>query len=202
MALRAALDMFWAKGYEGTSLSDLTNAMGINRPSLYAAFGNKQALFRKALDLYQREQGAFFAEALEAPTARGVAERLLYGALESYASRNRPRGCLVVSHSVACGGEAEPVRAEVQARLAAFASALTARFERARQAGEFPDGIEASALAGYLTMMTQGLALQAGQGTARQELERLVETALLLWPSRSAVPARLASGLADLGMAG
>src|SRR3981189_1908276 len=80
-ALAKALRVFWSKGYEGASLSDLTEAMGITRPSLYAAFGNKEALFRKALDLYEHDKLAFVGAALEAPTARGVAERLLLGAL-------------------------------------------------------------------------------------------------------------------------
>src|ERR1700759_424078 len=81
-ALAAALRVFWAKGYEGASLTDLTEAMGITRPSLYAAFGNKEALFRKALDLYERDKLAYVANALAAPTARGVAERMLGGALD------------------------------------------------------------------------------------------------------------------------
>ena len=81
-ALAAALRVFWSKGYEGASMADLTDAMGITKPSLYAAFGNKEALFNKALDLYEREKLDYMREALEAPTARGVAERLMRGALE------------------------------------------------------------------------------------------------------------------------
>src|SRR3569623_860019 len=80
-ALVAALRVFWSKGYEGASMTDLTDAMGITRPSLYAAFGNKEALFRKALDLYEREKLAYIGEALKAPTSREVVERLLHGAL-------------------------------------------------------------------------------------------------------------------------
>src|SRR5437763_8937221 len=91
-ALAAALRVFWSKGYEGASLTDLTEAMGITRPSLYAAFGNKESLFRKALDLYEREKLAYVGEALKAPTSRGVAERLLRGALELQTSDGEPRG--------------------------------------------------------------------------------------------------------------
>ena len=80
-ALAAALRVFWSKGYEGASLTELTEAMGVTRPSLYAAFGNKEALFLKALDLYEREKLAFMSQALEASTARGVAERILRNAL-------------------------------------------------------------------------------------------------------------------------
>ncbi|MDQ3185436.1 MAG: TetR/AcrR family transcriptional regulator, partial [Pseudomonadota bacterium] len=105
-ALIAALRVFWTRGYEGASLTELTEAMGITRPSLYAAFGNKEALFRKALDLYEREKLAHVSEAIDAPTARGVAERLLRGSLEAQMSECGPRGCLGVISSMACGAEA------------------------------------------------------------------------------------------------
>src|ERR1051325_3475900 len=93
-ALDRALTVFWQKGYEGASLLDLTRAMGINRPSLYAAFGNKEALFRKALDRYAEGQAAYIRAALEAPTARAVAERLLHGTVELLTDPRNPRGCL------------------------------------------------------------------------------------------------------------
>src|SRR5215469_7573792 len=95
-ALAAALRVFWTRGYEGASLTDLTEAMGISRPSLYACFGNKEALFRQALDLYEREKLAYVGAALEAPTAREVAERLLLGGLDIQTSRTEPKGCLSV----------------------------------------------------------------------------------------------------------
>src|SRR5690606_10983188 len=81
-ALASALGVFWSKGYEGTSMTDLTEAMGITKPSLYAAFGNKEALFSRALDLYEREKLAYIGEAMAAPTTKGVAEKLLRGALK------------------------------------------------------------------------------------------------------------------------
>ncbi len=105
-ALASALRVFWSKGYEGASMADLTEAMGITKPSLYAAFGNKEALFNKALDLYEREKLDYMHAALDAPTARGVAERLMYGALDMYACPENPNGCLGVISSVACGAEA------------------------------------------------------------------------------------------------
>src|SRR5258706_4540506 len=95
-ALAAALRVFWTKGYEGASLTDLTEAMGVTRPSLYAAFGNKEALFRKALDLYEREKLASVGEALKTPTSRGAAGRLLRGALEMPTTDSDPRGCMRV----------------------------------------------------------------------------------------------------------
>jgi AcrR family transcriptional regulator len=114
-ALAAALRVFWSKGYEGASLTDLTDAMGVTRPSLYAAFGNKEELFRKAFDLYERDKLAYIAAAMEAPTARGVAERILRGGL-SMQTGSDPKGCLGVISTVACGTEAESMKAEVLAR--------------------------------------------------------------------------------------
>ncbi len=181
-ALAAALRVFWSKGYEGASLSDLTLAMGVNRPSLYAAFGNKEALFRKALDLYEREKLAYMGAALSAPTARGVAERLLHGALNMQLSADDPKGCLGVISSVACGSEAESIKAEVIKRRASSDAALTERFRRAQAEGDFPASLDPDGLVQYLGAVLQGLCVKAGSGASPEELRGLVETTLALWP--------------------
>jgi AcrR family transcriptional regulator len=183
-ALAAALRVFWSKGFEGASMSDLTEAMGITKPSLYAAFGNKEALFGKALDLYEREKLAYISEALEQPTARKVAENLLRGALEIHANECHPRGCLGVISSVACGTEAESVRADVIARRASSSQALVERFQRARAEGDLPGDIDPAGVTSFLTALLQGLSLQAGAGATRAQLEALVETSLALWPTK------------------
>jgi len=183
-ALAQALRVFWTKGYEGASMSDLTEAMGITRPSLYAAFGNKEALFKKALDLYERDKLAYVGAALEAPTARGVAERLLRGALEMQTTGSDPKGCLGVISSTACGSEAECIRVEVVARRASSDAALLRRFERAKAEGDFPDHIDPQGLVSYLGAVIQGLCLQAGNGASPEALESLVTTTLGLWPGR------------------
>lgn len=183
-ALTAALRVFWSKGFEGASLSDLTEAMGITRPSLYAAFGNKEELFRKALDLYETEKLAYMRAALEAPTARGVAERLLYGALRMQTTGSDPKGCLGVISSVACGAEAESIKAEVIARRASSNAALQQRMARAKADGDLPDTIEPDSLVRYLNAVLQGLCIQAGAGASAEELRTLVETTLALWPGR------------------
>src|SRR5262245_51050944 len=118
-ALDRALTVFWRKGYEGTSLPDLTRAMGINRPSLYATFGNKEALFRKVLDRYAEGPSAYVREALQEPTARAVAQRLLRGAVGLLTDPRNPRGCLMVQGALVCGGAAESVRRELARRRAA-----------------------------------------------------------------------------------
>jgi AcrR family transcriptional regulator len=183
-ALGAALRVFWSKGYEGASLTDLTEAMGITRPSLYAAFGNKEELFRKALDLYEREKLAYVELALAAPTAREVAERLLRGALDAQMSDCEPRGCLRVISSVACGTEAESVRDEVIARRASSHRAIVERFERAKTEGDLPADVDVEGLTGYLTSILQGMAIQAGAGASREQLEKLITTSMGLWPSK------------------
>ena len=183
-ALAAALRVFWTRGYEGASMAELTAAMGITKPSLYAAFGNKEALFHKALDLYEREKLAYMRTALDAPTARGVAERLLRGALEMQTHQSEPKGCLGVISSVACSAEAESIKADVISRRASSAAALEHRFEQAQADGELPDGLDAAALTRYLLAIMQGLAVQAGAGASPEQLEQLVNTSLAIWPTR------------------
>jgi hypothetical protein len=122
--------------------------------------------------------------ALEAPTARGVAERLLIGALEMQTDTCDPKGCLGVISSVACGAEAESIRAEVIARRATSDAALIARFERAKTEGDLPAEIDPAALARYLGAVIQGLAVQASGGASYQDLRGLFDTALMVWPGR------------------
>ena len=138
-ALAAALRVFWRNGYESASMAELTAAMGITKPSLYAAFGNKEQLFHKALDLYERDKLAYTEKALSAPTARGVAERLLRGALELQMNPYDPKGCMAIMSVISCGAEAESIRADVIARRASSEAALVARFQRAKDEGEFPE---------------------------------------------------------------
>ena len=183
-ALAAALGVFWAKGYEGASMADLTEAMGITKPSLYAAFGNKEALFHKALDLYEEEKLAYTREALNQPTARAVAEYYMRGAIDAQTSTCDPKGCLGVIGATACGAEAESIKADVIARRASSQAALVERFEQAKRDGDLPDHVDVLGLTNYLYAILQGMAVQAGSGATRAELERVGETSLMMWPSR------------------
>src|SRR5437868_2710143 len=160
-ALAAALRVFWTKGYEGASLTDLTEAMGITRPSLYAAFGNKEELFRSALDLYEREKLAYVGEALKAPTSREVAERLLRGALEMQTSDCEPKGCMRIISSVTCSTEAESISADLMERRQSSHRAICERLERAKSEGDLPADSNVEGLCGFLIAMLQGMALQA-----------------------------------------
>jgi AcrR family transcriptional regulator len=181
-ALERALEVFWRKGYEGTSLSDLTEAMGINRPSLYAAFGSKEGLFRKALDRYAEGPAAYVGQALNEPTARAVAERLLGGAADRLTDPGNPRGCLAVQAALVCGETADSIRQELIARRAAVQSALRERFERAVAEGDLPAGVACADLARYLVTVLHGMAVQAASGASREELRRVAEMALRAWP--------------------
>jgi AcrR family transcriptional regulator len=182
-ALAQALRVFWTKGYEGASLTDLTEAMGITRPSLYAAFGNKESLFRKALDLYEREKMAYIGQGLAEPTARKVAETMLRGALENVAGEGEPHGCMRVIASVACGPAAQSLHDEIVQRTDVFKQMMVDRFDRAKSEGDLPADIDTLGLTGVLVAWLQGISIQSNQGIARKDLERLIDTALSLWPS-------------------
>jgi AcrR family transcriptional regulator len=181
-ALDRALKVFWRKGYEGASLPELTRAMGINRPSLYAAFGNKEALFRKVLDRYAEGPAAYVREALTEPTARAVAERLLGGAVDLLSGPRGPRGCLLVHGALACGAAAESVRRELAARRAAGEAAIRRRFERAWAESDLPADACPADLASYVVTVLRGMAVQAAGGASREELRRVVAMALRGWP--------------------
>ena len=183
-ALTAALRVFWRRGYEGASMAELTSEMGIAKPSLYAAFGNKEELFKKALDLYEREKLAYMAEALKAPTSRAMAEKLLMGALEMQTSSCDPKGCLGVISAVSCGPEASSIRECVLARQETVRKVTIARLAEYKQEGDLPADIDPEALSRYMTAVLQGLSVQAGAGASKTELKSLVDMAMRTWPGR------------------
>jgi AcrR family transcriptional regulator len=182
LALDRALHVFWRKGYEGTSLSDLTKAMRINRPSLYAAFGNKEALFRKALDRYSKGPVAYFDKALEAPTARAVTERFLRGTIDLLTDPRTPQGCLIVQSALACGDAADSIRKELASRRDAGEVALRRRFQRAKREGDLPANADPADLARYITTVVHGMAVKGAGSATRQQLLRVMQTALRAWP--------------------
>src|SRR5260370_32048266 len=159
-ALDRAMHVFWAKGYEGAPLSDLTRAMEINRPSLYAAFGNKEQLFRKVLDRYMNGPLAFFQKALAVRKVRDVIEQIFLGAANMASDPRAPAGCLVVQGALACGDAARPVRKEISARRAAAKTALRRRLQRAKREGDLPKNADPAELAHFVMTCLHGMAVQ------------------------------------------
>lgn len=182
-ALEKAMRLFWAKGYEGTSVADLTEALGISRPSLYAAFGDKQSLFRAALERYAEGPAGYVAAALAKPTAHEVAEHLLEGAANLLAGSKNPGGCLTVNGAIACGDEAEPVRRALSAHRAAGVSQLRRRFEQAKAQHDLPKDSDPAALARFLAAVVYGMAVLASTGASRKELDQVVRTTMKAWPA-------------------
>ena len=175
--------VFWHKGYEGASLTDLTKAMGINRPSLYAAFGDKEALFRKVLDCYETGPAAYFSEALNQSTARAVVERLLRGAVDVMTAPRNPRGCLLIQGVLTCSEHESDLRKDLMGRNAAGEKAVRQRFERARREADLPLDSNSTDLARYVMTVLRGLAVQAGGGATRKQLRSVIDTAMRAWPS-------------------
>jgi len=182
-ALDRALQVFWRRGYQGASLPELTRAMGINRPSLYAAFGNKQQLFRRTLDRYAQGPARYIEEAMNEPTARRVAERLLAGVIDLVTDSKNPHGCLMVQAALTCGEESQGVQRELSARRESRVTQLRRRFMRAKTQGDLPASADPATLARYLATIMHGLAVQATGGATRAELRRVAQLALRAWPN-------------------
>jgi AcrR family transcriptional regulator len=181
--LDAALCVFWRKGYEGASYADLTEAAGVERPALYSAFGNKEALFRQALARYDERYLGYLPEALQLPTARQVAAHILYNAADLNTRYPDHAGCLAINGALAGSDEAEPVRQALIDFRAAGQAQLRERFERARAEGDLPKTANSDALAAFLMAVTHGMAVQAKAGFNREMLEAVAEQALSAWPT-------------------
>jgi AcrR family transcriptional regulator len=177
-ALAKALEVFWRNGYDGTSLAELTEAMGINKPSLYAAFGNKDQLFLKAIEFYEKRPCSFFLPALEKPTAYEVAEHILYGAAINMADKSHPQGCLLVQGALSCSAAATTVKEALLQRRVEGHSKLRERFERAKQDGDLPLSADAETLARYLGTVLHGMAVQANSGVTSEQLHQVAKMAL------------------------
>jgi AcrR family transcriptional regulator len=178
--------VFWKHGYDATSIAHLTEAMGIGAPSLYAAFGDKRALFDEALDYYAKTYGAFTVRALQEETdARAGIERLLRQAAVAFTGKDHPPGCLVVSAATNCS----PQSAAVQKRLKSFRTltvrALEETIGRAKAEGRLPADADVRALALFYSSMIQGMSAQARDGASQEELDAVVDAALRAWPART-----------------
>jgi AcrR family transcriptional regulator len=182
-ALDRALLVFWRNGYEGASISDLTEAMGINPPSLYAAFGNKEGLFRKVVDRYIERYASFWEVARAAPTARAMVEHLLRASVDFLTDESNPRGCLMVRGAMACSEASNKIRDELVTRRATGEAMLRERFERASREGEIPPDLNPADYARYIMTVLEGMSVQAAGGASRDDLQKVAEMALRTWPA-------------------
>ena len=176
------MHVFWEKGYDGASLHDLTAAMGIQPASLYKAFGNKETLFKKALARYLAGPVAFIRGALAEPTAYAVAERTLRDSAEFLATPHTRYGCMTIQAAPLVGKASQSVRQQLIALRLRGQEALRRRFQRAQKEGDLAKTADAGDLARFVTVIFQGMTVQAINGASREELLRVADTALRAWP--------------------
>ncbi len=180
--LDRATDVFWEKGYEGASIADLTAAMGINSPSLYACFGSKEGLFRAVIERYDERRNDFIRGVIDAPTAREAARLFLTGVADAATDPNQhPPGCLLIQSGLSSSDAVIPkILSEHRAEKEL---ALRERFECAKRAGDLPKTADPAALARYLVTVANGLCVQASAGASTKELHAVADIALASWPT-------------------
>ncbi|MFK4487377.1 TetR family transcriptional regulator [Bradyrhizobium yuanmingense] len=185
-ALDQAMEVFWRHGYEGATIAQLTEAMGINPPSLYACFGNKEGLLKAALDRYTTLRNIWMDEVVAAPTAREVAERMLMGIADKQTDPANPPGCLLVQGGIACGTGSENVPFELAARRAQNEDQLRDRFIRARAEGDLKESADPAALARYVSAVAVGMGVMASSGADREALRQVADVAVQAVEAQSA----------------
>lgn len=192
-ALGAAIRVFAEKGYEGASLSDLTEAMGINRVSMYATFGNKEALFRLAMDRFSAAGNQHLAACLSTGSAKDGIDRLLREGVTQFTDPDGPGACFVTQAPLTESDSTDETRRFVAQKRAGPEVALRKRFDRAVKEGELPSDVSTADLARFYSVMIQGIALQAQHGGTREELLRVVDVAMERWPSSQSTKIKGAS---------
>ncbi|MFJ8744361.1 TetR/AcrR family transcriptional regulator [Embleya sp. NPDC127516] len=181
-ALERAMRVFWDLGYEATSMTDLTSAMGIGSPSLYAAFGSKEELFRESLRLYGDTEGRTVTRALvEEPTARAAVAAMLAANARAYTEEAKPRGCMIVLCATNCSEANAPVREHVAGVRKEGIDDLTRRLCQGVRDGDVPSGVDAATVASFYSAVIQGMSVQARDGASRADLERLAACAMAAW---------------------
>jgi AcrR family transcriptional regulator len=180
-ALEKAMQIFWEHGYEGTSMAELMEAMDMNKPSIYAAFGNKEELFRKALQKYLYGPSAFVKDAVLEPTARQVVKVLLTKAVELLTAQNTPRGCMIVQGALSCGPESKQIQQELISYRSNFEESLKKRFELAKENSDLPKDANAAILAKYVAIIHQGISVQATSGATKDDLMAVIDVVMKSW---------------------
>lgn len=182
MALLRAMEVFWVKGYEGASLTDLTAAMGIASTSLYAAFGSKEALFREALALYSATEGSDIWRAVEqAQNAFEAVRNFLMETARVFTRPGRPTGCLIVLSSLHATENSETVRQELIRLRAKTVEDLIGLLRRGVERGELDATVDLKSIASYYVTVQQGMSIQARDGASRRTLQAIARAALATW---------------------
>ncbi|NDV87946.1 TetR family transcriptional regulator [Aurantimonas aggregata] len=183
-ALDKAVLLFWRQGYEGTSLADLIEAMGITKPSLYAAFGNKEELFRKAVDRYADKRVAYLDTILNQPSSRRAIEGFLMLFTGAESPDGTPTGCLMVQGALVCSPEGDSVKDDLQARRFSNLQRLCERLERWKAEGDLPGDTDTDSLGSYVITVANGLVVQANGGARPEQLQKVVRQFMESWPGK------------------
>jgi AcrR family transcriptional regulator len=182
VALKRAMEMFWERGYEAVSLAEIASELGLTKPSIYAAFGGKAALFREAIELYSRTAGSSTQSALaDEPTARAAVEAMLRNNARSYTTPGRPRGCMVVLAASVGSSENEEIRAFLASIRKQSRDLLAKRVQRGIRDGDVAAGADAQRVAAFYTTLLAGLSVQARDGVSAQAMNRTIDDAMSLW---------------------
>lgn len=183
--LRAAMRLFWERGYEGASIADLLAAMKVTAPSLYAAFGSKEGLFREAVEFYLATDGDITARALRGEgTARQVIENLLREVADGLTRASLPKGCLVALGAANCTADNAGVASYLKGHRAMNVEGIRQRLARAVDDGELPDSTDVRALALFYGTVLHGMSIEARDGVSRKQLQLAIDFAMKSWPDR------------------
>lgn len=179
-ALKTAMTVFWERGYEGASMATLVDALGLASARIYAAFGNKEALFREAVALYEAGEGGFADRAMrEEKSAKQAIARLLNDAVLTYTKRGRPHGCLVVSAASSCAPENEAVADWLAEHRRQRTQSIIERLYAAVQSGELRPDTDIAALGDLYGALLHGISVQARDGVSRARLQAMIAPAML-----------------------
>lgn len=181
-ALERAMEVFWERGYQAAAMSDLTAAMGINSPSLYAAFGSKEELYREAIHHFAAtESDDILSPLLNAPTARAAIAGYLMASAKTFTRPGRPPGCMVVLSAVNAIGVGDETSRILREMRAGSVTVIEERLRRAIAEGELPTTLDPHPIASYCVTVQQGMSIQARDGASRQTLEMIAQGAMAAW---------------------
>ena len=185
VALRAVMLLFWKQGFDGTSYTDLTRATGMSKPTIYATFGDKIELFRKAMTFYAEQSMTVYQDALEQPTAREAVEACLRLARGLNDKTDEPLVCFLVQGALTGSADTKELRTELSALQRQATQLLQKRLDQGKRKGELPPNANTKVMAEYFTSVVTGLSVQASNGATTRDLHQVIEMAMAAWPSET-----------------